>query len=143
MGTCQSTDHAGNAEFVVALGNPADTQSLSQGQLTKAGGHHVDAATEPANRQVSGGRQPVGRGPADSQQLRGSGHREQKGQIVEHVVFQFSFTTLRRVVSDKGLLDAPHTLSKVVEPSRLRALPAVGRLGLTKAPNIAVILCDG
>lgn len=44
----------------------------------------MDAAAEPTDRELSGGHQSVGRSPADSQQLRGPWHREQKGQIVEH-----------------------------------------------------------
>ena len=44
-----------------------------------AGGHHVHAAAEPADWQLSGGRQSIGRGPADPQELRGQGHRKQKG----------------------------------------------------------------
>jgi len=66
---------AGNGVFAVALGS---RRYLSRGQLTKAGGHYVDAAAEPANRQLSAGRKSVCGSPADSQQLRGPGHREQQ-----------------------------------------------------------------
>ena len=70
------------------------------GQLAECCGDDVDAASQPAGRKFAGGYEAVSGCATDSQQLRGTGHRQQQREFAKDIVLQFNSPPSRMDMND-------------------------------------------
>src|SRR6476661_5055814 len=82
---------------VLPLGRPRLSRG---GQLAECCGDDVDAASQPAGRKFAGGYEAVSGCATDSQQLRGTGHRQQQREFAKDIVLQFNSPPSRMDMND-------------------------------------------